>query len=260
MLSIDEVKEYISRGQCPFCKSPKVYKCLSNHTCPKHGISASKLREMFGLNITTSTCTSELSQIRSENRKKLPLEIRIKNLKEFWGCNRGEKGEYPRQELLENRRKYARTEKHISIFKDRMSKVSHEIRSAISSNRSPEVRKIISLKSSQRAKELKDMMGEIAYKERMRKMSSQQPYKDKVKGCKAMREALKEKWGDPEFKKNWMKQQRLSRKKWMKLPYEKVSQVIEQYNKGKSQKELAKEYKVSKSRISQIIIKSRDSS
>ena len=252
-LTIEQAKDYIASGRCPFCESPKTFKCLSNHTCPKHGISASKLREMFGLNLGTSTCIPELAQIRSENIKKIPLGI-LKERMNGAGWNKGKKMEYPRLELLENRKRYAKTEEHISFFKGLMAEVPHEVRVAISSNQSTERRRKTSLRNSQMAEKLRNSIGEDKYKERMSKISLQQSPEVRAKATRAMQKAHKEKMKDPEYKKRWMNSQKLSRRGWMKIPYEKHSEIIKAYNDGKSQKELAQECGVSKSLISLIIL------
>ena len=118
------LRDFIFAGQCPICLNGKSYRCLANHTQPKHNISGFQLREMAGLNITTSICDPSYSALRSDIQKG------IKNLA-FERFDRHQLGKkrantWGREEARATRLAVARSPEHIAVFKEAMSKVDRK--------------------------------------------------------------------------------------------------------------------------------------
>lgn len=245
-----KLRRYISAGQCPWCESGKTFKVLALHTYLIHGISRYELRELAGLNRSTSICDPDHSAKLSMLQK---VKLESGKNPNFMAYDRSQIASFRerglRPEGQENWSATARTPERRRVFKEAMAKVN---RKEIASRVPLEVRQEIARKGGLAIVKQRGPEGVKLAMAHAREFITPETQRIRIEHAVA---TMNEKYrSDPEWCERWRARVKEGNQRKRKLSdFDRIA-VIEKHNEGRPQTEIAAEYGVSSSLISLVVL------
>lgn len=240
-----KLRRYISAGQCPWCKSGMTFKILALHTYLIHGISGYKLRELAGLNRSTSICDPDHSTKLSMLQK---LKLETGKNPNFMDYDRSQIASFRerglRPEGQENWSATAKTLERRRVFKEAMAKVN---RKEVASRVPKEVRREKARKAGLALAKQRGPEGVKLAMAHARELRTPESEHIRIEHATA---TMNEKYrSDPEWRERWRARLKEGNQRRRKLSDSDRVAVIEKHNEGRPQARIAAEYGVSASLI-----------
>lgn len=240
-----KLRRYISAGQCPWCKSGMTFKILALHTYLIHGISGYKLRELAGLNRSTSICDPDHSANLSMLQK---LKLEAGKNPNFIDYDRSQIASFRerglRPEGQENWSATARTPERRCVFKEAMAKVN---RKEVASRVPKEVRQEKARKAGLALAKQRGPEGVKLAMAHARELITPEAKRIRIEHATDTMNAKYR--SDPEWCERWRARLKEGNQQRRKLSDSDGIAVIDKHNEGRPQIEIAAEYGVSSSLI-----------
>lgn len=248
-MNFEDLRRYIAAGQCPWCKRRKSFKVLALHTYRIHGISGYELREMAGLNRSTSICDPYYSRLRADLQRRRPQEA----LQEQLAAGRGKYYLFEmRAEGRDNQLAYLRSPEHIQVFNAQMEKLKDR-RSEFAKKRNPEAVSRQTERVIQADTTWRERVGPQKVRERARHAGLSVPHDVQVRGAAAAAERIPELHRDPIWKERWRCNLIESLQKKAKVPRGDYPLILKRHEEGERTLIIAAEYGVTPRFIRRII-------
>lgn len=245
------IRKCIKEQRCPFCKNKRRFTVLAAHTSHAHGITAYQLREMAGLARVRSICDpvhrEYLSAAQKEKMKRFPNLL--SNLEKAWGKPRTDATWRP--ETREKQLKDRRSPKRKQIFKERMSRLTHEERSQAAKNVSAEVNADRTQRIINAHNKWREKVGPEVVSERSRKAGLSVKHETHVKSAQLAKKKLHELHADKNWKADWYK--KLMGNMHRKIPIAEYPVIVARMQRGDRVTQVARDYNVTHKAISNLI-------
>lgn len=278
---MNELRQFISAGQCPWCEKKKHFINIAAHTFQAHGIYADELREMAGLNRSRSVCDPDYSEACRERVSRRPSDEiarclaagRTKEVQLRTNKTRSE-GLRPegRENFIKDRSRPERKEAFIQTINSPNVLLKRKIKAQ---NRRPEVVEAQTVRIQQAytrwsltvTPEERKESRKRAYQTWIRNTSQEHvdqhfnnmrkmiPHDAQVKGAAAAAKVIPVYHANPEWKARWRANMMAAYLKKAKVPRTEWPTIKQRFQNGETPQQIATDYKVTHNYISKILRK-----